>query len=387
MSRYSVFLFDNGPPKNIPGFRDGLLISSFPFWGDYLFIDFTIINWAEINGNGNNLYLIAGNVQDKPLLDISERVQLESFKIVRSDNNIETIIQTLHSDTADYVLLSYASLLSLIDYSAVMKIIENVQDGIIKFSIGRVPIDLYACKRKELIKIIKKNRHIFTQTIDTNIIDRFFNNILLPNFNSMEDIEGKLLFQNNLMQIYKSSMWFIENSSSELILRMQNRLKNILHSKAEGVITSDGFLKNSILSYNDDIAGFVENSVIFPDVKISRNSEIHNSLIMNGNTIGENAILYNTIVFPSIKERLPHGNTIGEGVKIGSRKSTAKNNDYPEQINSGVTVIGYNPEIPDGYEIEAACYIAPDIPFNILRKQKKLARGKSIIEKENTNGF
>ena len=385
MNKISFYLFDNGPPKNIPGFKKGILLSSFPFWGDYLFIDFTMVNWGEIVRTGNNLYLVADGVQDKPLLDISERLHLDYLKIIKADGGIETILQSIRSDISDYVLLSYASVLSIIDSSTVLKIIEDTDDAIIKFSIGKVPIDLYACKRNELIKIIRKNKRVFSNK--ENIINDFFNRILLPNFSTIKDIEGMLFFQNNLMQVYKAHMWFIQNGSTARLLELQNKLHSTLYSKAEAVITSNGYVRNSTLSFNDEIAGFVENSIIFPDVKIGKNAQIHNSLIMNGNTVGENAVLYNTVVFPNIRDRLQHGNTIGEGVHIGSSKSSAKNSNYPEQINSGITVIGYNPEIPDGYEIEAGCYIAPDTPFDVLREHRKLTKGKSIINEELKNGF
>lgn len=385
MSKISFYLFDNGPPKNIPGFKEGILISSFPFWGDYLFIDFTMVNWGELLRNGNNLYLVADGVQDRALLDISERLHLDSFEIIKIDKGIETILQSIHSNLSDYVLLGYASVLSIVNASAILKIIEDTDDAVIKFSINKVPIDLYACKRKNLERIIRKNKHIFFNK--ENIINEFFNKILLPYFSTIKDIDGMLFFQNNLMQIYRAHMWFIQNGNTELLLEFQNKLNSTLYSKAEALITTNGYVRNSALSSKDEISGFVENSIIFPDVKIGKNAKIHNSLIMNGNTVGENAVLYNTVVFPHNKDRLLHGNTIGEGVQIGSSKSSSKNNNYPEQINSGITVIGYNPEIPDGYEIEAGCYIAPDTPFDILRERRKLTKGKSIIEKELKNGF
>ena len=55
------------------------------------------------------------------------------------------------------------------------------------------------------------------------------------------------------------------------------------------------------------------------------------------------------------------------------------NVDFPSQIRNGISVIGTNVDIPNGFRAEAATYVAPGVPSAILRKLKVLRRGTSAL--------
>ncbi len=385
MENISFYLFDNGPPKKIPGFKKGISLLSFPFWGDYFFLDFTILNWKSVRDDSSNLFIVLEGINDRSLLAVSERLNSGFPELLRLDNGIEVFLDSLKRNHSDYVFLGTSSNVCIIDFNKLFDIAEKANNNIIKLSIGSIPVDLYIAERKELVKLIMKNRRKLAGT--DGIIDYLFDRILLTDFTVMENLEGTLFFRNNLMQIYRSNMWLIENIGSVFSLEIQNKLNSIININAESFVSGDGFVRNSVLSSRVEIKGSAENSIIFPGVRIGKNSRVINSVLMSGNNIGDNSLISNTIIFPSINDHLLPETTIGEGVTIGNERSSVINRRYPEQINSGITVLGFNPEIPDGYQVEAGCYIGPDVPFEKLRRHNKLTKGSSIFSGENNDDF
>ena len=56
-----------------------------------------------------------------------------------------------------------------------------------------------------------------------------------------------------------------------------------------------------------------------------------------------------------------------------------KNSDYPLHIRNGLAVVGMNADIPNGFKAEAATFIAPGVPANVLKRIKVLHRGGSVL--------
>ncbi|NOY08306.1 MAG: hypothetical protein GXP33_05655, partial [Spirochaetes bacterium] len=166
MENISFYLFDNGPPKKIPGFKKGIAMSSFPFWGDYFFLDFTILNWKSICNDNSNLFIVLEGINDRSLLTISERLNSGFPELLRLNSSIEVFLDSLKSNHSDYVFLATSSNVCIIDFNEVLDIAKKADNKIIKFSIDSIPVDLYIAERKELIKLIMKNRRKLAGTDD-----------------------------------------------------------------------------------------------------------------------------------------------------------------------------------------------------------------------------
>ena len=103
---------------------------------------------------------------------------------------------------------------------------------------------------------------------------------------------------------------------------------------------------------------------------------------MNDNQVGRNTVVQNTMILPYHKEVKLGSNNIGNDAVIGGAASIAKNIDFPDQINSGITVIGCSAEIPRGTVIESGCYLDGRTSKTQLRNLKKLKRGRSLFSDE-----
>ncbi len=126
--------------------------------------------------------------------------------------------------------------------------------------------------------------------------------------------------------------------------------------------------------------GEVEDSILFPNVHIRKNARVSRSIVMNGNRVGAGGDLQNALVLPFSAELSRTTANIGDNCSIGSKSSTARNVDFPDQIRDGLTVIGMNSEIPAGLRLEAGVCIGPGVTTSMLRKMKLVKKGTSVFK-------
>ncbi len=147
-----------------------------------------------------------------------------------------------------------------------------------------------------------------------------------------------------------------------------------IYTKSEALppqyLSSDSQIERSILGEGTDIFGRVFSSVIGCDVTIGENSEVHDSIIMNGAVIGKNCILNKAIVAENA--------VIGDNVVLGDGEEIENETD-PHIYTGGLVTIGEKSVIPGNVRIGKNCCVsgetvAGDYPDN------RLASGKTLIK-------
>ena len=106
--------------------------------------------------------------------------------------------------------------------------------------------------------------------------------------------------------------------------------------------SGESVVERSIVGEGSEIFGKVYNSVIGCGVTIGENAIIRDSIVMNQTVIGENAELNKAIV--------AEGVVVGEGSLIGVGEE-APNETDPKIYNSGLVTIGEKSVIPAGVKI------------------------------------
>ncbi len=241
-----------------------------------------------------------------------------------------------------------------------------------------IPVDFYFCNRKHLLQTI----HDYLPSLPAKglFCEHLFTHILHAAFDAIIDIPGHVLFQNNLMQLYRSNLSLVQDNILE---KKQESFRNMpVTSLKDSIISGTGCVKNSYFAAGTKIDGYVENSVIFEGVHIREQSRVINSVIMNNNQIGRNSHIINTLLFPSFNENIGTL-TIGEKTKIGNKNSQASNRDFPKQINCGLTVIGCNVGIPDNIVVEPASFVASDVPSAVIKRAKVVRKSTSLYNSHN----
>ena len=107
-------------------------------------------------------------------------------------------------------------------------------------------------------------------------------------------------------------------------------------------IAADAVTDRCIIGEGTEIYGEVHNSVIGPNVVISRGAVVEDSIIMRNSTVGENTILNKAIIAEDV--------TIGDNVTVGFGEE-AENVLKPAVYAFGLATIGENSVIPDNVKI------------------------------------
>ncbi|HRV94024.1 MAG TPA: glucose-1-phosphate adenylyltransferase [Anaerolineae bacterium] len=100
---------------------------------------------------------------------------------------------------------------------------------------------------------------------------------------------------------------------------------------------------DSLVSNGCVIRGQVERSVLSPGVYVSPGAVVKESVIINDTWIGPGAIVDKAIIDENV--------VIGAGTYLGYGDDMTVNHEMPDKLNTGITVVGANTQIPGGITI------------------------------------
>jgi glucose-1-phosphate adenylyltransferase len=116
--------------------------------------------------------------------------------------------------------------------------------------------------------------------------------------------------------------------------------------------TKTAMVNHSLVSFNAEIKGTVQRSVLSPGVVVSKGAVVRDSVILHGCVIGEDAVVDRTI--------LDKGVRVGRGARL-CEGDFVPNTSGPAMLSSGISVVGKDTVIPDGTVIGRNCIIHPDL--------------------------
>ncbi len=121
-------------------------------------------------------------------------------------------------------------------------------------------------------------------------------------------------------------------------------------------LTNSSHVKNSIIGKGCVIEGYVENSILSPGVKVDRQAEVWDSIVMSGVQIGSHSIIDHCI--------------IDEDCEIGSQCYLGLGANFDPDRTS-VTVLGKHVSVPANTSIGRNCRIFPyagpgDFPVRVV---------------------
>ncbi len=116
----------------------------------------------------------------------------------------------------------------------------------------------------------------------------------------------------------------------------------------------DALARHSLISHGCIVNGTVINSVLSPGVRVYEGAVVRDSVILLDTEVGPGAIVDTAIVDKFV--RIGAGAVVG----IGEDRSTP-NDEAPEHLHTGITVIGERAEIPPGMMIGRNCLIGPRV--------------------------
>lgn len=280
---------------------------------------------------------------------------------------------------ADHLVLGSASCVFLAEPAALKERIDEAGDQVVKLSVARTPVEIYFSRREHLARLLAAAAE--RDTGRAGLRAALFAGLLHDSIDLIVDVPGEILFQNDLMEYYTNNIWVVANCDSPRLHRALSRLPELAEKTSESHVAERGFIRNAWLSSGVEVEGSVEDSILFPNVVVRRNASVSRAVVLNGNRIGSGTEIHSALILPFTAEIPRPAPNIGDNCSIGARSSTMKNSDFPGQIRNGISVIGTNADIPNGFRAEAATYVAPGVPASVLRKLKLLKKGASVLRR------
>lgn len=372
-SIYPILYLKNRSTE-LPGILDHIDYSELPIFVDFNIFQLTIINlffnkyfnFSFIYEEEEKKYIkyfneirFTGNVEKKLFIKGSNQKN-----IINIFSNIETNNELGKNDYFLFVPSSLTSLMFLEESLANIKLTENLY---------RIPIEndetLFLVSKKFLYKNVIKSLSSLTDSV-TEIEE------ILKNIPSKE-IEIKTLYYGfkNIKDFIMLHFKLLEKNSS--VKRLINLFNSFLVFEKPIMITKKGYVKNSILGKDSEIASQIYDSIIFKNVSIKENSEIINSIILPNNVIGKKSKIKNILLGlnTGVEKNLTIGNNCEIGFQLGK---ILKNIKYKKILPEGFTLIGNDVIIPSGFKVGKNCVIRGDVQYVDLKKMNILIDGGTL---------
>ena len=374
MDRISVYFFERGLPGNVPGFKENYPAAAFPFWGNYYFLDFALANFRGAPVGGR--YVVTDSRFRSLVASIAGRWESDGPEIRTLEKGLDSLLQWLAEDPADVVVLSTLSFVSAFSVEDLLQAAAGMEGGLIKLTLGHVPVDLFVARKNDLQVLLEQFRGRVLQSRAFEHV--LFEDVLLPSFDLIVDVPGRVLFQNSLHQLVQENLWLLAHTGSDEHGRIAGRMSAIKAPDRETVIEGSAHIRNSLICAGAQVEGYVEDSLVFPNVQVRKGARVVRSLVMNNNRIGSRSTVENAVIFPCSADSAKYASNIGEAAVVGTSRSAAQNEEFPEQIHGGLTVLGMDVELPGGITVEPGCFVAADVSHQHVKGLKKLRRGSSV---------
>jgi glucose-1-phosphate adenylyltransferase len=131
----------------------------------------------------------------------------------------------------------------------------------------------------------------------------------------------------------------------------------VIHTKSEGrpaaYIGPEARVEGNLLCDGCRIDGTVIRSIVAPGVYVAPGAVVRDSILMNDVRIGDDAIVDRAILDKKV--------TVGRQARVGDSDDNTPNQNTPERLNTGITVVGKHTTIPDnlviGRNVEIGAYV------------------------------
>jgi glucose-1-phosphate adenylyltransferase len=163
-----------------------------------------------------------------------------------------------------------------------------------------------------------------------------------------------LLAENPALDLYDRE-WVVHTRSEE---------------RAPSKIGPNAQVAGNLLANGCRVDGIVERSILAPGVYVAEGAIVRDSVILNDTVIHAGAIVDRSIVDKEV--------TIGEGARVGDGDDNTPNRKMPEQINTGISLVGKASVVPEGYILGRNVVVHAFTRHDAYGKRKKVASGSDV---------
>lgn len=137
---------------------------------------------------------------------------------------------------------------------------------------------------------------------------------------------------------------------------------NQIRDRIPAIIGSRAEISNALVYSGCKIHGKVENSILFPGVEVQAGAVVKDSILMFDTRVEAGSHLNKVISDVDV--------IVGPECRIGFGDATVPNEDYPQLLQSGITLIGRGSAIPSERQIGSNCIVQPNMSAAQFRKKE-----------------
>lgn len=132
-----------------------------------------------------------------------------------------------------------------------------------------------------------------------------------------------------------------------------SRIRTPVASEPPVKIGPRASVERSLLSEGAIVNGTVERSIISPRVFIEEGAVVRDAIIFHGTRVAAGAVVERCVIDKEVH--------VGKGAHVGYGDDWRPNDERPDIVYCGITIVGKRAEIPAGVMIGRNCVIGPDL--------------------------
>ncbi|MCE7983427.1 MAG: glucose-1-phosphate adenylyltransferase subunit GlgD [Caldilinea sp. CFX5] len=148
----------------------------------------------------------------------------------------------------------------------------------------------------------------------------------------------------------------------------------VVHTRSEerapAKIGPNAQVGGNLLSNGCQVHGFVERSVLSPGVYVAEGAVVRNSIILSETVIESGAVVDRAIIDKGVR--------VSQGAQIGAGDDNTPNKEWPEQINTGLTLVGKGATLPANLTVGRNVVIHPYTDEKAFGRRKNIASGANV---------
>ena len=371
-------VFSNIHDRNIPELTSRRTMASVPFGCRYRFIDFTLSNM--VNSNIYTIHVIThynyqslmdhiGSGKDWDLARRSGGIKILPPYITAYDNNrnalyatrleaLKSVHNAINHMKEDYVVMSDCDVICNVDLNDLIRdhiasgadmtlavkhmtltperarisiLYESDENGRITDGLpypadfsgeADVSLNIVVMSRTYLQQIVLDAiAHDYSSmTRDVILRQREHRNFRVYHY------DGYFACVSSLAEYYRCNMELLTNdfARTSLFGEKNRPVYTKIHNSSPTYYSQNSSVRDSLIADGCVIEGTVENSVIFRGVKVSRNSTVRNSILMQDTYVGENVLLNSVIT--------------DKNVQVADERQLTGSAGYPLFISKGAEI-------------------------------------------------
>lgn len=150
-----------------------------------------------------------------------------------------------------------------------------------------IQLNIVMLKKDLLINLIEKGVTYGWYSLKKNVIAHGFNEYKIYGYN----VDGYTSVIDSVENYYRTSMELLNGDVRSELFHGRNQILTRIKDSVPTMYGDNARAINSLIADGAEIDGFVENCIVFRDVRIKKGAIVKNSILMQGTTIGENSML------------------------------------------------------------------------------------------------